>query len=164
MSVADILKDPNPTGSLSRFTLDLINGVIEGDARASRERIKAYEAYLRAIKVPDNASPDDVANALQEGVDAGLIPRPLRNAGTTIVGRFAAQTEWRAEAQGGISIGVGAISLSLGASTSYSRQQSEASEFTITLEPTGQSLFSALAEVHTNANKQAALPALPANP
>jgi len=158
MSVADILTDDNPTGSLSRFVLEVINGVIEGDARASRERVRAYQTYLDAINMPDDATPEQAAEALQEAVDAGLLPRPLRNGGTVIVGRFAAQTEWRTDATGELSIGVGAVSLSLGASTSYARRQAEASEFTITLEPTGPSLFTALAQIHADTNKRAALP------
>lgn len=161
MSVVDILTQPNPTGSLSRFVLEILSGVIEGDAYAARERIQAYRAYLKTIGIGVDADATEVAAALEQAVDAGVLPPPLRNRGTVITGRFSAQTEWQAKADGSISIGVGAVALGLGIGASYARQQSEASEFTITLEPSGETMFTALAAMHADANRRSALPEAP---
>jgi len=164
MSVAELLTQPNPTGSLSRFVLDVINGVIEGDAWAARERIRLYRSYLSAIEVPADAPPNEIAQALQQAVDAGVLPAPLRNSGTVVTGRFSAQTEWRVDAEGGLSVGVGAVSLTLGLGAGYARQQAEASEFTITLAPTDVDAFSALAALHGDAQRRRALPEPGAQP
>lgn len=158
MSVADILAQSDPTGSLSRFVLEVINGVIEGDACAARERVRAYRAHLETIAMGEDTDPAEAAEALKQAVEAGVLPPPLVNRGTVITGRFSAQTEWRTDAEGTLSIGVGAVAVGLGFSASYARQQAEASEFTITLEPTGETMLTALATMHQDANRQRALP------
>ena len=158
MSLMQALQGTDPTSSLVKFVLGLYDGVIEGDARAALERIRAYRYYHEAIGMDNEKDADKVAAALREAVGAGVLPAPLINKGTIITGRFAAQTEWLSESGGEVSVGVGAVTLSVNASASYQRQQSEASEFTIHLEPTNVDMFTALAAIHTDANKSKVLP------
>jgi len=164
MSVVDIFTVANPTGSLVRFVLGIYEGVIEGDARAARERIRAYRQYLSLTGVA-NGSIEEITEALTQAHEAGLIPAPLTNKGTVITGRFSAQTEWHAGGEAGVKVGIGAVPLNLSVSASYGRQQAESSEFTIYLEPvSGDSMFKALAEMHTDATREKVLPPTPTPP